>query len=291
MEIVTALQSVAGPGLDVVFGLVTELGSKLAYVALLVVAYLAFGPGPARVLALTVLGSLYLNQVLKGLFDTPRPFEIDPSVLRTPRAGETALGAGFPSGHAQGGASFWGMAAVLVRRRSFTVVAVLLVLLIGLSRLYLGVHMPIDVLGGVLFGLAVVSLAAGVLRLRLEPPRRVQLALGLLVPFAAHLLVTPLFVVPDSDILTGGAAAFATGPVLRPYAPGRAWWRRALAAALGVALVVPFLFATSALLPEVVKDHALGGFLRYLILGWLATLAVPWLAILLRLGRRRWEAA
>lgn len=290
METVIFLQSFASPGLDVLFGVATELGSELAYVTLLVIAYLAFGPGVGRALALTVLASLYLNQLLKGVFDTPRPFEANPGLLRTPRAGETALGAGFPSGHAQGSATFWGLAAVLARKRWVTAAAALLVGLVSLSRIYLGVHHPVDVIGGLLLGLALVSLAAGWLRLGWAPPRRLQLGLGLLVPLALHALVSPFFTVPESDILTGGGAAFATAPLLLAYRPMAEGWRRALAALLGLALTLPFLFGTSALLPEAWKAQVLVGFVRYLALGWLATIVAPWLAIRLRLGRRGWEA-
>jgi hypothetical protein len=58
-----------------------------------------------------------------------------------------------PSGHAQDAASIWGLLAVSLRRWWMTVAAVVMILMIGLSRIYLGVHFAHDVLGGWAVGL------------------------------------------------------------------------------------------------------------------------------------------
>ncbi|MEW6229418.1 MAG: phosphatase PAP2 family protein, partial [Bacillota bacterium] len=65
---------------------------------------------------------------------------------------ETGGGYGFPSGHAQEAMVFWGYLARTLRVRKFTVAAIVIVFLIGLSRVYLGVHFPGDVVGGFLIG-------------------------------------------------------------------------------------------------------------------------------------------
>jgi len=59
---------------------------------------------------------------------------------------------GLPSGHAQNAASVWGWLGVEVKKRWFTVVMVVLIFLIGVSRLVLGVHFLGDVLLGWLLG-------------------------------------------------------------------------------------------------------------------------------------------
>src|SRR5690625_1556032 len=123
---------------------VTMLADEMVYIALLVIAYLGFGARHGLVLGVSFLVAMYSNGLLKDLFNTLRPFQIDPTVLRVPAAVDTAGGAGFPSGHAQSATSFWGVAAVFLRLEWFTVLAVVLVVLIGESRLYLGVHMPLD---------------------------------------------------------------------------------------------------------------------------------------------------
>ena len=108
-----------------------------------------------------------LNAALKVVFREPRP---DGHRLIA------ASGFSFPSGHAMISSAFVAMAvlSVLVYRRSRPaeiIVSVLLIVmtgLIGTSRVYLGVHWPLDILGGYLAGFAVFVLTAWLWR-RLWP--------------------------------------------------------------------------------------------------------------------------
>ncbi len=76
-------------------------------------------------------------------------------------AGEAYMGGlyGFPSNHAANAASLAMYIILLFRRRFVTVIMICYVLLIGYSRIYLGVHYPFDVLGGILLGIFTGSLA------------------------------------------------------------------------------------------------------------------------------------
>jgi undecaprenyl-diphosphatase len=104
------------------------------------------------VLITAVAGAYLLSYVLKGLFDRPRPEFIPPS--------EYLYTASFPSGHALLAASTYltlaGILAQLLPRRRLKayvlILALFVVLLVGFSRLYLGVHWPSDVLAGWLIG-------------------------------------------------------------------------------------------------------------------------------------------
>nr|WP_281388671.1 phosphatase PAP2 family protein [Litorivivens lipolytica] len=98
-------------------------------------------------LLLMVILTMYLNTVIKEWFALPRPFEVDTRIIS-----EGEMGFSFPSGHAQLVAVFWGLLAMEVGRRWFTGVCLLVIFLTGLSRSYLGVHYPTDVMVGWLFG-------------------------------------------------------------------------------------------------------------------------------------------
>lgn len=279
METIIALQQFASPALDAFALAITNLGNELTYIALLVVTYLAIDSERGRSLGIYFLVAMYLNGELKALFETPRPYLIDQAVLR-PGAETTVSGAGIPSGHAQGAASFWGVAALYVRRPWFTALAALLVILVGLSRIYLGVHMPLDVMVGLLLGALLVALVPFLDRVSLPLPAGAAIAGGLLAPLAVHLL----FPNEHSGLLLGGLAGFLTAPYLYRYQPPRSTSARALVAFLGLAFVFGALFGSSMLLPETVKDHPVGAYLRYLLLAYVGLLLVPYLVTLA--GRR-----
>lgn len=98
-------------------------------------------------LALMIAATLFLNSVIKDSFALPRPFETYPQILS-----EGEHGYSFPSGHAQLVAVFWGLLALEIRQLWFSIVAGIIILLTGYSRIYLGVHYPTDVITGWLLG-------------------------------------------------------------------------------------------------------------------------------------------
>ena len=113
---------------------------------------------PGLLLELTlaiVLASLLGNHVLKPLVSRERPFVSTPEILVI---GSRPGDASFPSGHA---ANEFAGASVLARRLSAQrLLWWALAVLIAYSRIYLGVHYPLDVIGGALLGFLCAALAA-----------------------------------------------------------------------------------------------------------------------------------
>jgi membrane-associated phospholipid phosphatase len=126
---------------------ITLLGNETAYLIMmpLVLWCVDFRTG-ARI-GVVFLLSAYLNFVFKDMLAQPRPFILEPGLNLI-----EASGYGLPSGHAQGSLVFFGMLTLLTRKRWFTVIAMILILLIAFSRVYLGVHFPTDILGGWFLG-------------------------------------------------------------------------------------------------------------------------------------------
>lgn len=160
------------PGLTTALRVVTDLGSTaiLTILGLLVagtVARLSRSWRPVVFLAITAAGSSLLTVVAKSLVGRPRP----PAALELVSAG----GFSFPSGHALNTAAIVGACAVLLwtyrRVRIWsTATAAAMILLVGFSRLYLGVHWLTDVLAGFALGVGWLAMLATAFHLTRPAP-------------------------------------------------------------------------------------------------------------------------
>lgn len=158
------LRGLRSPGLDALALASAALGSTVALLVVLAGATVWLWRSRHRysvlLLWLSLAGGGILSGVLKTTFDRPRPpsLDWDRELLGWPLAFPTTPA--FPSGHAVFAVVIYGTLAYLVARlgatrrtRRFTLaVAAVLILLIGSSRVYLGVHYPSDVLAGYLAG-------------------------------------------------------------------------------------------------------------------------------------------
>jgi len=90
-----------------------------------------------------------VNEALTSACPLPRPYWVSPVV----RALSSYPSFGLPSAHAQMAVTFWGLVAVEARRRWLQVFAATVIVLIGVSRVVLGVHYPVDVIAGWMVGL------------------------------------------------------------------------------------------------------------------------------------------
>jgi membrane-associated phospholipid phosphatase len=139
-----------GTWLTIPFTAITFLGNEEFYLLVLPALYwcidamLGFQVGVMLVLTNSI------NGILKIIFHSPRPFWVDSRV----KAYTSETSFGLPSGHAQNAASIWGTLAVGLKKKWATIICVAAIILIGLSRIYLGVHFTRDVICGWLIGLA-----------------------------------------------------------------------------------------------------------------------------------------
>jgi membrane-associated phospholipid phosphatase len=276
-DILIWIQSFATPWLDAVMVAISFIGDEAFYLTLVPLIYLGVNKKIGMRIAVLMTLSTYINDGLKFFFNTPRP--IGAEGIRSLYT-SSAPGMSFPSGHAQGSATFWGYVATRVNRPLFYVFAALLVLTIMLSRLYLGVHWPVDVLGGLVFGLLCVSGFAWVEeRLARKPlPGRVMLAIGLLLPV---LLLISYHEAPGRKMVgffVGSWVGYLLEKRFVDMELPRRWTRRVVPVLLGVAAVFFLRESLKGALPP-------GGeweFIRYLLVGLIGTFAVPWLFV--RLG-------
>ena len=150
LNIIRAIQSIANPFLDGLFQFITMFGEEAILIPLIAVIYWSFNKKMAEYIAYASLTSVLVNGAIKDIFKAKRP--IGEPGIRSLRI-ETATGYSFPSGHTQGTASFWGAIAIYLKKNYMYGISGLIIVLVAISRLYLGVHYPKDVLFGAIFGI------------------------------------------------------------------------------------------------------------------------------------------
>jgi glycerophosphoryl diester phosphodiesterase len=279
------------PTLDAPFKALTFLGDETFFLLLLPFMYWCVDRKRGLRLGLLFLFSAWVNFAAKELAAQPRPFEYDTRVKKLVHAG----GGGFPSGHTQGAITVWGYLATRFRSTWFRILAVLLILLVPLSRLYLGVHFPQDlaggyVIGGVLLILFIVYEERAAIWLNAKGLGW-KLALSLVVPGIM------LFVFPGDD--PGGVT---TASVLMGLAMGASleqhWvgfdtagpvWKRLVRLVPGLIILV-VLYVGLKLAFNGLEPERLFRFVRYFLVGLWCGGGGPWAFRVLGLASRRSEA-
>ena len=145
MQFLYFLESIRNPVLDAFFSLITHLGSETLFLAIAIIVFWNFSKKTGYYLMTVGFFGTLINQFLKLLCRIPRPWVKDPEFTIVESARADATGYSFPSGHTQSVVSALGCPARAAKHTALRVVCTVLILLTALSRMYLGVHTPLDV--------------------------------------------------------------------------------------------------------------------------------------------------
>ncbi len=138
-----------GKWLEPIMAAFSFLGNELFFLVVMTGLYWCINSSLGIRVGLALLSTASLNSWLKSLFHGSRPYWFSDTIDSFSQ--ETSFG--FPSGHSQSAVVVWGRIASWIKRTWTWMVAILLIFLIGLSRIYLGVHWTTDVLFGWLIGI------------------------------------------------------------------------------------------------------------------------------------------
>jgi membrane-associated phospholipid phosphatase len=207
------------PTLTAFMHVMSFIGSAGCYLPVLVVLFWCVSPRRAAPAVVVLAMSGALNTMLKLVFNAPRPFWTDQSIT----AHEARSTFGMPSGHAQGSTVAYGLLGLHLRRTVVWALIVVVVVLVGVSRVYLGVHSLGQVVAGWLIGAGLLAAAYGFAPVVAPWWRRqrlwIQFGLSVAVALAfvgpATLAVEDLdgWRMPDAWVRAIEAAGGAGGPV------------------------------------------------------------------------------
>ncbi|MDO4399873.1 MAG: phosphatase PAP2 family protein [Coriobacteriia bacterium] len=157
MDFLYALEGIRTQPVTDLMSVLTYLGTQYVFMIIAVIMLWCIDKRKAYfIFAVSLLGTV-ANQWLKLVFRIPRPWVLDPDFTIVESAREAAGGYSFPSGHTQFAVGAFGAIAVATKKRWVCVICIAIILIVPFSRMYLGVHTPLDV--GVAFTCALALVA------------------------------------------------------------------------------------------------------------------------------------
>jgi hypothetical protein len=310
----------AGDWMKPVMEFFTALGYPQAYMAIIAVVYWSLDRKLGLKMAIYLPLSSSINSILKFAVHAPRPYWVSTEI----KALHPSNGFGMPSGHAQA-STVWLMVSYFLRRKWCWTLAIILTFCIGLSRAYLGVHFPTQVMAGWVIGVATLICfirLEGVMTSWLKSLNIFRQLLFLLTTTfllilagAIILLITRNWDMPadwiwhassfqslDTNLLrsfsmasiAGNAGSFlgvSTGAVLMGRAGGFTvtgkWWIRLLRIIFGLACMFLFYAGFQNIMPgeDNLLAHAIWRFMGFYVISFSAVYLLPILFVRMKLLR------
>jgi len=185
MELLYALESIRTPFLDKLMGLVTNLGGEAVFIVAAIVVFWCLNKSCGYYMMTVGFAGTIINQFLKLWFRIPRPWVKDPNFTIVESARAEATGYSFPSGHTQNAFAVFGAPARFFKNTALRIVFIFLIALTAFSRMYVGVHTPLDVGVSLIVGTILVFVIYPFFRDMDKSPKKVYIIFGIFIVLAA----------------------------------------------------------------------------------------------------------
>lgn len=189
------LEDLRNPVLDALFSFITIFGEETLFMAAGMIVFWCVDKYQGYYLLCTGFIGTVFNQFLKILCRVPRPWIKDPNFTIVESARDAATGYSFPSGHTQTAVGLYGGIARMRKEKWLRIAMIVLALLVGLSRMYLGVHTPADVLVSLVIATVLIFVAHPLFRKAEACPKVMYgillFQLGLVAAYLAFVYLFP----------------------------------------------------------------------------------------------------
>lgn len=281
MELLYLFEKIRIPGLNEFMLAVTTLGEETAFLVIALVFFWCVDKYRGYyILSVGFVGTL-ANQFMKLWFRIPRPWVVDENFTILEQARKEASGYSFPSGHTQCAVGTLGGIAYTAKQKSMRIVTIILAVLVPVSRMYLGVHTPLDVGVATLMALALIVIMRPLVMKNTHKRMPILFAamIGLSV---AYLLFVECYPFP-SDIdshnyesglesaytllgaLLGMVIVYIVDEKWLNFTVKAVWWSQILKVIGGLALVLAVKAGTKEVL-NMLMGEQIGRAVRYLLI-------------------------
>jgi len=304
MDFLYLLEKIRMPVLNEFMLAVTMLGEETAFLALALIFFWCVDKRRGYLIMSAGFIGTMANQFMKLWFRIPRPWVLDPDFTILEQAREAATGYSFPSGHTTSAFATFGAIGITAKKNTVRVLCAALAVLVGLSRMYIGVHTPADVLVGAATSLVLVGLLHKVC---MEEKGMKALLASMIAMAIGLLLFVELYPFPaDTDphnlesgvknaytmigCLTGVAIVYVVEKKYIRFSTRAVWWAQILKVVVGLGLVLLVKEGLRSPLEAAFSVHMAARAVRYFLIvitaGIIWPLSFSWFG---KLGRKTEE--
>ena len=284
MELLYFLEKLRTPVGDFFFQLITYFGEDVLFLALALILLWCINKKEAYYILICGFAASLAGQFMKTLFKVDRPWVKDPHFKPVESAVHAANDYSFPSGHTIIVTSTWGATALSFANQLLRIAAPIIILLVGISRMYLGVHTPWDVGVSIVIALILIFVLwplfneFGTRRKLMYPLMGILTAMGIgfmlyvtLYPFPADIDGGNLsHAVENAYKFLGCALGMwviyeVDDRFIRFDTKTAVWWAQIPKLLLGLALVLGIKAAAKPLLNLLFNGHGIAHTVRYFL--------------------------
>ena len=200
MEFLKFLEGLRTPVGDAFFSTITLLGEETIFIVVGLLFFWCINKKQGYfILSVGFLGTI-INQFLKLVFRIPRPWVKDPEFTIVESARSEATGYSFPSGHTQSSVGVFGSIARVSKKKLLQGLCIAACILVPLSRMYLGVHTPADVVVSIIIATTLIFVLYPLINRIAEKPAGMRLFFLFMSVLSALFLIYALTFPFSADI-------------------------------------------------------------------------------------------
>ena len=288
MEFLYFLEGLRNPVCDAFFSVITLLGEETAFMAVAIIVFWCFSKFQGYFLLITGFIGTVVNQFLKMIFRIPRPWVKDSNFTIVESAKEAASGYSFPSGHTQSSVTLFGGVARANKNKTLRIIMIAICVLVPLSRMYLGVHTPLDVVVSIAVSLLLIFGGYKVFELAKDSDKVMYIIIGALTLLVVAFIIFvyaypfPQEVYSEANIhnlesarknaytmLGCVAGLWVIYPVEKKYVKfeiNAVWWAQILKVIIGLAIIILIKEVLRYPIDFIFNGHLIGRSVRYFLI-------------------------